>query len=615
VRIINLFKGLFSFLAFAGLVIVVLFNVVPAQATNSLNVQGQSLNFTNASLVGALALPGSTFNYSNVLTGVDAKVTYVSTDIPTAKVDMNWIDQVSTDVTLKPSIDLKFENIKVTGTQPSNLLVGYNVKLRIDFFVSGTSTPIELKGFSALARDIDVKQGVAFAGATTVLTSTGTPLSVTRNTNGIQLNELNGTASALTDKNYWGEWKFDSAVSSVGVTLFSGNTGGNAFWLEFQTAAWGATTTTATYAPPVAASDSYTTPFNTALSGVAATGDSYPAGTIFAQTSQPANGSVVWNNDGTYTYTPNTGFTGVDSFTYEITAPDGQRSSATQNITVQAAVATPTPAPTSTPTPTSTSTPTPSALAAAPNAVNDNYSTAFNTPVNGVAGTGDSFASGSTFTQTSQPANGSVVWNSDGTYTYTPNTGFTGVDSFTYEITAPDGQRSSATQNITVQTAVATPAPSSTATPIATPTSDPATVVPPIAVDDNYTTEFNTMVSGVAGTGDTYAPGSTFAQTSQPANGSVVWNSDGTYTYRPTDGFSGVDSFTYAIIGPDGQTASATQTITIEAEPNTEELELAYTGANLETWMALALFLFAAGSSVLVLNRIKQNRVRWLRSR
>ena len=48
----------------------------------------------------------------------------------------------------------------------------------------------------------------------------------------------------------------------------------------------------------------------------------------------PAHGSVVYNNNGTFTYTPNTNYYGVDSFTYTITDGDGDKSTATVSLTV-----------------------------------------------------------------------------------------------------------------------------------------------------------------------------------------------------------------------------------------------------------------------------------------
>jgi hypothetical protein len=276
----------------------------------------------------------------------------------------------------------------------------------------------------------------------------GSPLSITQTPSGIRVVDVSAVGSDFDDEPNWAEWKFDSEVSSVGATLLTGNSGGNVFWLEFKSVAWTMQTTT-TYLAPIAVDDSYVTAFNTALNGKAGDRDTFAAGSVFAQTSQPANGSVVWNTDGTYVYTPNPDFSGTDSFTYEITAPDGQKASATQFITILTDPAGAAPI---------SFAPPAVVVVAPPIAVDDSYVTAFNTPVNGKAATADTFAAGSVFTQTSQPANGSVVWNTDGTYVYTPNADFSGTDSFTYEITAPDGQKASATQFITVQGLLEEPA-------------------------------------------------------------------------------------------------------------------------------------------------------------
>jgi Domain of unknown function (DUF4347)/Cadherin-like domain/Bacterial Ig domain len=262
-------------------------------------------------------------------------------------------------------------------------------------------------------------------------------------------------------------------------------------------------------APPiVAVNDSYTTPFNTAVNGTAGTGDTFAPGSTFAKTTNPSNGSVVFNANGTYTYTPTPGFTGTDTFTYTVTDLTGQTSVATETIKV------------------------------GPGAVNDAYNTPFNTAVNGVAGTADTYLPGSTFAKTTNPSHGSVVFNANGTYTYTPTPGFTGTDTFTYTVTDPStGLSATATETINVG---------------------------PKAIDDSYTTPFNTAVNGTAGTADTFAPGSTFAKTTNPSNGSVVFNANGTYTYTPTPGFTGVDTFTYTVTDPaTGLTSTATETIKV----------------------------------------------------
>jgi len=51
---------------------------------------------------------------------------------------------------------------------------------------------------------------------------------------------------------------------------------------------------------------------------------------------QPPNGTVIVNLDGSYTYTPNTGFTGTDIFTYVVTDEYGETETATVTITVKA---------------------------------------------------------------------------------------------------------------------------------------------------------------------------------------------------------------------------------------------------------------------------------------
>ena len=48
-----------------------------------------------------------------------------------------------------------------------------------------------------------------------------------------------------------------------------------------------------------------------------------------AKTTAPTKGTVSYNDDGTFTYTPTAGQTGSDSFTYTITDRDGDSSTAT----------------------------------------------------------------------------------------------------------------------------------------------------------------------------------------------------------------------------------------------------------------------------------------------
>jgi hypothetical protein len=84
---------------------------------------------------------------------------------------------------------------------------------------------------------------------------------------------------------------------------------------------------------------------------------------------------------------------------------------------------------------------------------NDSASTSYNTPIDIPLNTGvlvNDVGSDLTVTDFTQPANGTVTVNSDGSYTYTPNPGFTGVDTFQYTVTDSVGSTATATVSITV---------------------------------------------------------------------------------------------------------------------------------------------------------------------
>lgn len=96
------------------------------------------------------------------------------------------------------------------------------------------------------------------------------------------------------------------------------------------------------------------------------------------------------------------------------------------------------------------------ALAAAPVAGNDAYSTPAGTTLN-VAAPGvlanDSDADGDTLTagMPSNPGSGTLILSSNGGFSYTPKAGFTGIDSFTYMVHGDDGgAMPTATVTITV---------------------------------------------------------------------------------------------------------------------------------------------------------------------
>jgi len=148
-----------------------------------------------------------------------------------------------------------------------------------------------------------------------------------------------------------------------------------------------------------------------------------------------------------------------------------------------------------------------------------------------------------TATLVSQPSNGLALLDTDGAVGYTPNTGFTGTDSFTYQ--AGDGIATSnlATVRINVNSANQSP----------------------VATDDAYTVGENSVLtvdtaSGVL-TNDTDPDGDalTASLVGQPSNGLASLNTDGSFVYTPDNNFSGADSFTYT--ANDGAATSNAATV------------------------------------------------------
>jgi hypothetical protein len=87
---------------------------------------------------------------------------------------------------------------------------------------------------------------------------------------------------------------------------------------------------------PVAVDDSFTIDQDTVLNADISTNDSGLEDTpvTYSVDSPAANGAAVVNADGTVTYTPNSGYSGSDSFTYTVVDADGDSATATVAIDV-----------------------------------------------------------------------------------------------------------------------------------------------------------------------------------------------------------------------------------------------------------------------------------------
>jgi hypothetical protein len=241
--------------------------------------------------------------------------------------------------------------------------------------------------------------------------------------------------------------------------------------------------------------------------------------------SQPANGIVTLNANGSFVYTPNPNFTGIDSFTYHDN--DGINNSNVATVYIDVIYVPPT--------------------------VNDgSYGTGMNQTLTvgapGVlAGAIDPSGLPLTAVLQSLPSDGTLTLNPDGSFSYTPNAGFTGTDSFTFGATDGIGSSNTATVWIDV-------------------------FGPPEATDESfYTPQGQSLTFTSAGIlagafSPSNAPLSIVIDT-LPTNGTWSQNPDGSYTYVPNSGFTGNDSFTYYVNDGFNNSNEATGVITVYGAP------------------------------------------------
>jgi len=147
----------------------------------------------------------------------------------------------------------------------------------------------------------------------------------------------------------------------------------------------------------------------------------------------------------------------------------------------------------------------------------------------------------------SDPANGTLTDNGDGTYTYTPDPDFNGTDSVTYTIDDGNGGTDTATVTFTVA-----------------PVNDD-----PVANDDAASTNYETPVTIDVLGNDTDVDGDTLNVLGTPtsADGTVVVNPDGTITFTPNNGFEGDATINYEIADGNGGTDTAAVIVTVGANP------------------------------------------------
>jgi hypothetical protein len=320
-----------------------------------------------------------------------------------------------------------------------------------------------------------------------------------------------------------GTWSFSDG--SLTFSPADGFVGDASFTYGFVDSSEQPATGTVTFdvaypAPPAAGEVDFSTPAGQTL--YAGTGALLAASTGYAirvqSTASPADGEVLAGGSGSFSYTPNAGFSGVDSFNFTISDPFGQTSTSEAVITVD------------------------------PLANDAGYSTPCGSTLTMAASGGllstDLGTSLTVTSVTSHTELGTLAWHPDGSFTYTPAAGECS-QANTLDYTLSDRSEDEASATVTFD------------------------VGPPASVLDlSYSVDEDGSLTLDAGSGLLQwvtGPGVTLASYTQPGYGSVTAGTDGSFTYTPDPGYSGPDSFTYT--AEDGYGVIGVGTVTISVEP------------------------------------------------
>ena len=246
--------------------------------------------------------------------------------------------------------------------------------------------------------------------------------------------------------------------------------------------------------------------------------------------SDVAHGQLTLESNGLFTYRPDVQFGGVDSFTY--TVSDGVHEVGPATVTIEVT----------------------GVEGHSPEAVADAYSLSEDESLTVSRSDGllanDTDVDGDPLYAhlVNAPEHGTLTMGRYGSFTYTPDSDFNGIDQFTYMASDIDGEGGLATVTLTVE----------------------AVNDAPVSADDAYGVSEDEVLTidatGGLAANDSDADGDTLSISlvDEPSHGTVTVAEDGSFVYTPKANFHGEDSFTY--VASDGQVDTEVASVTIMVE-------------------------------------------------
>ena len=299
---------------------------------------------------------------------------------------------------------------------------------------------------------------------------------------------------------------------------------------------------------PIAISDINTTAVNEMVSGNVLTNDSDIEGDSLSVNPVPLNpfgGAVTIDSAGNYVFTPDPGYEGEAGFEY-IVCDNGIPSSCdTVSVIIQVI----------------DNTNTANNNVAG---IEDYFLTENDNPLRAQLLANDSDPDGDSLMIDTVaiilPTNGTLIINSDGSFVYTPNTGFVGEDIFEYEVCDSGSPQSCDTVEVVIEVLFSNAQNNLYATDDAQVGIMGDSLTGDVSLNDNDPSSGILTINSIP--------------LRAPVNGTLLLNNNGTYTYQPTVGFFGNDRFVYEVCDNGTPVACDSATVYLTVLDNRITLDL-----------------------------------------